>query len=545
MPASRPLMSSESVESSARLGSTTPRLWTRPLVTGPAGPCACGCALTPQTSYGFDVVAFARDVLHHPLDPWEEWAVIHGGELLPDGRPRFRKLLILVARQNGKTELLVVLSLFWLFVDRVRMVLGTSTKLDYAAESWRKACRLARRVTELNTEIPKNGGIRKANGEQVLWRADALEEELDEGSRYKIAASNEEGGRSLTVDRLILDELRQHHDYSAWDASEGATTAVPDAQVVAITNAGSDKSVVLNDMRDEALYFIETGEGDPRLGLFEWSAPEGASPVDVDALLQANPNAGRRILLEDLLAEGAAAMRKGGKKLAGFRTEKMCIRVPALDTALDVDAWEREYDPAQLIPLGVRSPSVKPGCLDPGGLDDVRDRVTLGIEVSTDELHATLYAAALLDDGRVRIDPVKAWDGPGCTKTMQADLPGLVARVKPRALGWFPNGPAAAITAGMRKRDNWPPRGVVLEEIRGDAAAVCMGFAEQVTTGQVAHSADPLLDTQATTTEKQFTGKRWVFSITGDHVDAVYAAAGAAHLARTAPPRARPRLRRL
>jgi len=519
--------------SSESVGKPEPRLWTPPLRP-----------LTPETSYGFDVVDFARDVLGHPLDPWQAWTAVHLGELLPDGRPRFRKYLILVARQNGKTELLVVLTLYWMFVDRVDMVLGTSTKLDYAAESWRKACRLARRVPDLNAEIPRQGGIRKANGEQVLWRADAVERELEEGSRYKVAASNEEGGRSLTVSRLVLDELRQHHDYSAWDASEGATSAVPDAQIVMITNAGSDKSIVLNDTRDEALHYIDTGEGDWRLGIAEYSAPDGASPDDLDALLQANPNAGHRILVEDLLNEAAAAMRKGGKKLAGFRTEKMCQRVAAIDTALDVDAWNREFGPAQLIPLGVRHPDAKAGCLDPGTLDQVRDRVALVMEVAEDEQHATLYAAALLDDGRVRIDPVTAWSGPGCTNTLQRELPGLVAKVKPRAFGWFPNGPAASVAAGMTTRENWPPRGVVVEEIKRDIGTVCMGFAEQVTTGQIAQSADPLLDAQVEVAERQHTGKTWVFALDGEtHIDAVYAAAGAVHLARTLPPPVKTRMR--
>lgn len=538
-------MTAVAVDAPPVFGHTVPRLYTPPLITGPAGPCGCGCALTPETSYGFDVVDFAVDVLDHPLDPWQRWAAIHLGELLPDGRPRFRKFLILVARQNGKTELLVVLALFWMFVDRVGMVLGTSTKLDYAAESWRKACKLARRSPLLNAEIPKNGGIRKANGEQVLWRADPLEAEIEEGSRYKIAASNEEGGRSLTIDRLILDELRQHHDYSAWDASEGATTAVPDAQVVMISNAGSDKSVVLNDQRDEALTYINTGEGDPRLGLAEWSSPEGASPADVDALLAANPNVGRRILLEDLLAEALAAIRKGGRKLAGFRTEKMCQQVSALDTALDLEAWARDYDPAYAIPLGVRHPRILAGCLDPGGLEDVRDRVVLAMEVAEDEEHATLYAAAQLDDGRTRIDVVAAWSGPQCTRDMLADLPATVAKVKPRKFGWFPGGPAAAVAAGLVKREDWPPRGVEVEEIKRDTSTVCMGFAEQVTTGRVAHSADELLDTQAATAEKKFTGKTWVFALGAGRVDAVYAAAGAVHLARTLPPPTRPRLRSL
>jgi phage terminase large subunit-like protein len=49
-------------------------------------------------------------VLRQPLDPWQQWVAIHIGELQPDGRPRFRQALIIVARQNGKTHLCKVLA---------------------------------------------------------------------------------------------------------------------------------------------------------------------------------------------------------------------------------------------------------------------------------------------------------------------------------------------------------------------------------------------------------------------------------------------------
>jgi hypothetical protein len=495
----------------AILGRAEPRLWTPPLRE-----------LTPETSYGFDVIAFARDVLVRPLDPWQEWLVIHACELLPDGRPRFRRLLVLVARQNGKTELLVVLTLFWLWVDRVAMVLGTSTKLDYAAESWRKACRLARR--HLADEIPAKGGIRRANGEQVLWRADPSEEDLDEGSRYKIAASNEEGGRSLTIDRLVLDELRQHHDYSAWDASVPAMNAVPDAQVWAISNAGSVKSVVLNDLRSSALEFIELDEGDPRLGLFEWSAPEGASPLDLLALAQANPNLGYRIDPEALLGEARTAVAKGGAKLAGFRTENMCQTVSQLDPAIDPDAWVR--------------------CLDPGTLDDVRTRLALCADVSIDEQHATLAAAAVLPDGRTRVEVLAAWSGADAVTSLRRELPGWVLKVKPRRFGWFPGGPAAAVAGEIRAKRRvdgrpFPPASCEVEEITGDVSAACMGLASLVASHQVAHSDDPLLNAHTKAAEKLVAGDRWRFTRRGTgHVDAAYAAAGAVHLARLLPPSA-------
>ena len=490
------------------LGRTEPRVYTPPLITGPPGPCGCGCALTPETSYGFDVDAFASDVLALPLDPWERWVAIHGGELLPDGRPRFRKLLVIVARQNGKTHLLVVLSLFWLYVQAQPLILGTSTKLDYAMESWRKAVQLVRKTPALMELQPatRNRGMRFANGEQEL----ATVEEC----RYKIAPANAEGGRSLTLHRVILDELRQHHDYSAWDAIVPATNAVRDSQTWAITNQGDDRSVVLLDLQEEATRFIETGEGDARLGLMEYSAPKGSDPTDPVALAYANPNMGRRIDVADLVAEGAAAKRAGGDKLAGYLTEIMCIRVPKLDPAVDPEAWSR--------------------CLDKGTLDEVRDRVALCVDLSTDGLHATLAAAAVLPDGRARVEVVAAWDGVNAPRELAAALPALLARVRPRALGWFPGGPAASLVSDIPGL--WIPRGVEATALRGDTAGTCMALAQLVDARQLAHSGDPLLDSHVLGAERLWTMDVWRFTRRGaGHSDAAYAAAGAVHLARAMP----------
>jgi len=71
-------------------GSTLPRIWTPPLVD-----------LTPKTSYGFAACEFARRI-QRPLDPWQEWLAIHAGELLPDGRPPFRIVLVLVSRRTER-----------------------------------------------------------------------------------------------------------------------------------------------------------------------------------------------------------------------------------------------------------------------------------------------------------------------------------------------------------------------------------------------------------------------------------------------------------
>lgn len=514
-----PLLSEASSTSSERgvsavRGSTTPRLFTPPLVEGPPGECGCGCALSSATSYGFDVAWFAEHVLGRPLDPWQRWAAIHGGELLPDGRPRFRKLLIIVARQQGKTYLCQVLTLFWLFVERWPMTLGTSTNLGYAKESWQAAVSLAESTPELAAELPANA-VRKAAGEECLTTA--------HGARYKIAASNRKGGRSLSIDRLVLDELREHADWSAWGAAYNAMSARPYGQVVAITNQGDATSVVLDSLRADALARIESGGGDERLGLLEWSAPPGSDPEDVAALAQANPNLGHRTTADDLLSDARRAKRNGGEELTTFKTEIMCVRVNKLDPAIDLDIWENR-------------------CAVPGSLDDMRDRVAMVLDLSPDLRHAVLYAAAMLADGRVRVDFVKAWEGQGSTGQVRRDLPGVLARTKPRKFGWLPDGPAAALTADLAAqategRADWPPEGVEVAPIKGETPAVCMGFADLVDAGQVLHSNDPLLNAQVKGAEWLPRGNLRVFSRRGaGHVNAVYAAAGAAHLARMLPP---------
>lgn len=475
------------------LGSTEPRLWTRPLVE-----------LTRETSYGFAVVDFARDVLCEPLDPWEAWLVVHLGELLPDGRPRFRQVLVLVARQNGKTHVCRVLTLFWLYVECWPLTLATSTNLDYAKESWESVVATAEGNDVLAALTPKNG-IRRANGEQCLSTVDRC--------RHKIAASNRKGGRSLSIDRLVMDELREHQSWEAWNAAVPATNARPYAQIVCITNSGDDKSVVLNALRDSAL-----GETDRRLGLFEWSAPDGSDPTDPMAWVAANPNLGRRLDVDTIAGPAARAKAAGGEELAGFLTEQLCMRVRSMDSAVDPGAWTK----AAAI----------------GSLDAVRGRVALCLDISPDGLHATLCAAAAVLPGVTRVEVVAAWSGVGCSQQLRADLPDWIARVKPRSLGWFPSGPAAALAADLSKtkRKGWPPPGVTIDEIRTEQASVCMGFAEQVIAGRVLHSDDALLTSHVTGSSKLRTGDRWVFSRKGEgHCDAAYAAAGAVHIARTLP----------
>lgn len=471
---------------------------------------------------------------------WQRWLVIHAGELLPDGRPRFEFVLVLVARQNGKTEVPVRLAPYWLTetlpavlasgrYDHPPVILGTSTKVEYAKESWEKSLRLIRRRPYLAELIPPNG-VRRSNGEVEL--ALLASEGSDDLSRYKISAQNDDAGRSLTVVRGVLDELRQMAHWDAYDALANATNAVDEAQIWALSNQGDERAVVLDELRESALLHIHTGgaDGDPQLGLFEWSGPPGCDPTDRDALRAANPGRpGHGVGLEKLVHRARRAKAAGGEQLARFKIEVLCMRVRKLDPAIPPEHWLSCLDEG----------------LPAGDWSAHRGRVVHCLDLSPDGLHVTLAAAAVMDDGRVRLGVAGAWEGPDATARVKAELPGILREARPRVLAWFPDGPTAAVAAELVKprggRPSQLPSSVRVRAVRGDTPAACMGLAELARSSGLAHSGDPLLEQHATSSERLWQGDAWRFVRKGaGHCDAAYAAAGAAHEARLLPVPVRP-----
>ena len=501
-----------SIEPTKILGSIEPRIFTPPLrKLKPAVIDEEGNILEPATTYGFAVIDFAY-ALGTPLDPWEEVAVIRGGELLPNGKPRFRKLLIMVARQNGKTFLLDILVKFWLYVERRTGILVTSKNRGKAQEFWEGVMTSTERHPDLRAYY---GGRRKSNGAEFY--------ETTDGCMFKFAAPNGDAGRGDSNERIVMDEIRQQHNWDCWASAYPSMNAKPFGQLIAITNQGDDKGVVLDSLHKSAMDFIKTGKGDPKLGLLEWSAPAGSSPLDPHALAMANPNLNRRVDLEDLLSEGERVLKAGGDELNVHLTEVLCIRIRSFDGAVDPDAYER-------------------CCIGQGLESFPSGRIAFFLDMAWGNRHVALVAAAVSNTGQVHVEPVNAWDGRGAPRDMMRDLSGHLERSGVRRLGWMPNSPMAALAPELRKLKL--PRGVVMDEIKGEVSEVCMSFSEMVDAEQLVVYPDEAMTEQVISTTKKYRNNTWVFfPPENGYCDFTYAAAGAVWLARTMPtPIGKPRV---
>lgn len=283
------------------------------------------------------------ELLPRALD-WQRWLLIHALELAESGdRFRFRTVLLLVARQNGKSTILTVLILWRMFQDAARMVLETHMSLDHAKEAWLEAVAIAEAIPELDSEIvTANSG----KGSELLA--------LEGGEKFKIATANRRGGRGFRGDLVIFDELREHTDWAAWSATSKTTLARRRAQVWGVSNAGDLSSIVLRHLRLIALALItgETPQGiadeiietvGDSIGLFEWSAGplngvEGGPlrPIwDREGWAQANPSMGYSQLDE---ASIAASL---GDPEWEFRTEVLCQFIDAAGNGpFEAGSWQ-------------------------------------------------------------------------------------------------------------------------------------------------------------------------------------------------------------
>jgi phage terminase large subunit-like protein len=57
-------------------------------------------------------IAFAEQMMGLTLFPWQKWLLLHALELNEDGTYRFRYVIVLIARQNGKSLVLLILALW-------------------------------------------------------------------------------------------------------------------------------------------------------------------------------------------------------------------------------------------------------------------------------------------------------------------------------------------------------------------------------------------------------------------------------------------------
>lgn len=448
--------------------------------------------LTPETSAGFAVINFAK-ALGMRLIPWQRWFLIHALELLPDGTPRFKYVLLLVGRQCGKTTVASLIILYWLLKLESSLVVGAAQSLSLAEDTWGEVVDLVQSHPVLSKMLA--GEPRMSNGTRRVKFINRAE--------YRPVASTGGAARGLSIEHLFFDELRLQMDYKGWAALTKATNSFPGAQLLLASNAGDKDSIVLNELQDSAREDVYNGVTDTRTGIFEFSAPDDAEPFGFEAARWGSPSLGYTVTWETLRAAH-------NEPLPIYRSEVLCQRVDALDAPLDLAGWAATAkDATELnMPAAVAA-----------------RRLWLAIDASPDG-HEVALAAAYRGskDDPVRAALIKTWTGSDALTQAKADLPGIRELLRPRGILWVPQGPGAPLRAVL---ESWPKARVV-EIPSAKLPAMCAQIASWVALREwFEHDGNPQAREQVRAAKRGKIGDGWRFERRipedGGHVTMLYA----------------------
>lgn len=444
------------------VGSTTPRIYTPKLY---------------PYSLGEHVSEFA-DVAGLPLMPWQSWLFNAAMELREpwndrDKPPRFRyrTVVVLVARQNGKTTVLAMRALFGMYQLGERLVLSMAQNLKIAMECWESGVQLADGSNALARHVRT---VRRSNGSEQLA--------LLSGARWLVVAANQ-GVRGFPADLVLLDEAREQHDNTVWTAADKTRSAKPHSQAWSFSNAGDSESVLLNGWTQRGRDLATDPTEDESFGYYEWSAEPNGDPADVEQWRKANPALGYTITPEVVASE----LRQDAPE--AFLTERLCVRVTHLGSWLPSGLWDSLASPNAMLPADAR--------------------VVFAIDASPSLEHAVVVVAGALPDGSTHIELARdfiATPGRPVPMAVAEYVPGLLERNAGSEVVYDGNGPLAA-TLGDLATAGYDVRALDTSDVN----RACDRFYELAVSRRLVHRGDEMLTAHVGNAAPNAHGQAWKF----------------------------------
>ena len=291
--------------------------------------------LNDLPSKGQEMIDFATE-LGINLMEWQKFVCIHGHKVRADGRWAHSELGLIMARQQGKSTLMMLRILTGMFVWGEGLQLASAHRLTTSLETFRQIVALIETHPKLEKEVKK-----------IRWQHGAEEIELFGNRRFVVKAANNAARGLSKPETIHLDELREYKDEDAWSSMRYSMMAAKNPQVWIYSSAGDQHSVILNKLRERALVSATTN--DP-IGWFEWSAEPDApillpsGEMNWPAFAQANPSLGITIHPDNL-----KAVINDPPDIV--RTEVLAQWVDTINSAIDAQKWGLcQTDPIPLDP---------------------------------------------------------------------------------------------------------------------------------------------------------------------------------------------------
>lgn len=248
-----------------------------------------------------------------------------------DGTRRFRYALLHIAKKNGKTELVSIMSAYELVAsgERSPFVVTGSTSENNARQVY-NGIKYALTAADLLGWCQCTNNVKRI-------KIDSLNAE------YKALASDGDTVQGFNCSFVVLDECHAHKSAGLYDSLKYATRARPNGLVVCISTAGDDPSHWYHGLYSKAKRVIAGEDTDTTFYAQVYESHPDADPEDPAEWRKANPSLGH-VFSESQFALELQAAKTSTDRSEWWRALRYSLnRWVRSDDAVyfDVNQWDK------------------------------------------------------------------------------------------------------------------------------------------------------------------------------------------------------------
>lgn len=417
-------------------------------------------AVTPgDYSRGEKALELARRMGQKPM-PWQEWCVKQILATNEAGLWTHGDSVIIIPRQNGKSWVLSVVIIYYIFVLR-RNVIFTAQRWPTAEDIWKRTWAMVDSVPSLRKLVQRKT-CSQGRGTIELRKKPGEEE----GPNVIMTTRSADLGRGLTKKDLIIYDEAYNLQGSETSALDATQLAAEDPQTIYSSSAvNADEHFygeILTGQRERGL----SGE-DPSVFFAEWMAPEDMKRADEETWKYANPSFG--VIQNERKVNSLLQKARTPDRITSFDVEILGRgNWPALGGAsheaiIDADVWA---DLFQAEP-------------------DVVGDSAVSLDVTPDAEKVGMVSASRTRDGiHLSVAPVDAFERQKVIRVAGE----AVRRNDPVAIAIDVAGPASIIESELRRT------GIAPEKMGPSrVVAACELFLQLVQEGKITHDGSPRL----------------------------------------------------
>lgn len=304
-----------------------------------------------------------------------------------NGKRRFRKAYIEVARKNGKSELAAGVLLYCMIVD------GEKGSENYSAATTRDQAKIVFKSAKTMAEYLKKDSQNIAKSLKI-WQHSITYEALD-GTIQALSAD------ASTLDGLnphsaVIDEYHEHRNSNVLGVIQTGTGSREQPLVFVITTAGFNlASPCYTEERKVAIDVLNGHKKEDTLFTMIFTLDDGDQWDNPDVWIKANPNLGITPNIEYMEAALKEAKNKGGRYITQFLTKNLNVWTDAPEVWIPDDDWRKNDGKIDIESLKGR---LCFGGLDLASVEDITSLCLFFPAESENERHVFLWYNWLPED---------------------------------------------------------------------------------------------------------------------------------------------------